>query len=235
MSILPVREQADREEGWSDEHLVSRVLAGEKPLYEILMRRHNQRLFRVTRAILQNNSEAEDVVQDAYVRAYEKLASFGGRARFSTWLTRIAVHEALARASRQDRLQPLDDHEARANDGAIPFMFAKQDPEHECANRELAIILEQEILNLPENYRLVFVLRDVEEMSTAEAAECLNLSEQNIKVRLHRARAMLRKKLQERAIASLPQSFPFLGARCDRIVAAVLQAIAGRNPETGKK
>src|ERR1035441_2040621 len=120
MGSAPVPEQADREE-WSDEHLVSRILAGVKPLYEILMRRHNQRLFRVTRAILQNNSEAEDVVQDAYVRAYEKLASFEGRARFSTWLTRIAVHEALARVNRQDRFRALDnDHETRAKDGTNP-------------------------------------------------------------------------------------------------------------------
>jgi RNA polymerase sigma-70 factor, ECF subfamily len=234
MESVLVREQADQE-GWSDEHLVRRILAGEKPLYEVLMRRHNQRLFRVTRAILQNNSEAEDVVQDAYVRAYEKLASFEGRAKFSTWLTRIAVHEALARVNRQDRLRPLDDHETGGRDGAIPFIFAKPDPEHECASRELTTIVQQEILNLPEKYRLVFVLRDVEEMSTAEAAECLNISEQNIKVRLHRARAMLRKKLRERAIASLPQSFPFLAARCDRIVASVLQAIAERHPQTSSK
>jgi len=234
MGSVPVREQADRE-GWSDEHLVCRILAGEKPLYEVLMRRHNQRLFRVSRAILQNDFEAEDVVQDAYVRAYEKLASFEGRARFSTWLTRIAVHEALARVNRQDRFRPLDDQQAGAKDGAIQFMLAKPDPEHESASRELTTILQQEILNLPENYRLVFVLRDVEEMSTAEAAECLNLSEQNIKVRLHRARAMLRRKLRERAIAILPQSFPFLAARCDRIVASVLQTIAGRNPKASSK
>jgi RNA polymerase sigma-70 factor, ECF subfamily len=226
--------QTDRE-GWSDEHLVSRILAGEKPLYEIVMRRHNQRLFRVARAILQNNLEAEDVVQDAYVRAYEKLASFEGRAKFSTWLTRIAVHEALARLNRQNRFRPLDDHETLAKNGAIPFMFTKPDPEHECARSELATVLQQEILNLPENYRLVFVLRDVEEMSTAEAAECLNLSEENIKVLLHRARAMLRKKLRERAIGSFPQSFPFLAARCDHIVACVLQAIAERNPQTVSK
>jgi RNA polymerase sigma-70 factor, ECF subfamily len=199
------------------------------------MRRHNQRLFRVTRVILQNNSEAEDVVQDAYVRAYEKLASFEGRARFSTWLTRIAVHEALARVKQQDRFRPLDDYDMRAKDYVIPFISAKPDPEHECASRELTIILQQEILNLPENYRLVFVLRDVEEMSTAETAECLNLSEQNVKIRLHRARAMLRRKLRERAIACLPQSFPFLAARCDRIVAFVLQTIAERNPEAASK
>jgi RNA polymerase sigma-70 factor (ECF subfamily) len=120
-------------------------------------------------------------------------------------------------------------------DGAIPFIFVKPDPEHECASRELTTIVQQEILNLPENYRLVFVLRDVEEMSTAEAAQCLNISEQNIKVRLHRARAMLRRKLRERAIASLPQSFPLLAPRCDRIVASVLQAIAERHPQTSSK
>lgn len=232
MSTVPTQDEADCE-AWSDEHLVSRILAGENPLYEILMRRHNQRLFRVSLTILRNDSEAEDVVQDAYVRAYEKLGSFEGRARFSTWLTRIAVHEALARMNRQDRLRPLQDHETRAKDGSIFFMAAKPDPENECANRELTTILQQEILNLPENYRLVFVLRDIEEMSTAEAAESLNLSEQNIKVRLHRARAMLRKRLRERAIASLSQSFPLLAARCDRIVASVLQAITERNPETG--
>jgi RNA polymerase sigma-70 factor (ECF subfamily) len=230
MGSVPVAQQADGEV-WSDEHLVSLILAGQKPLYEVLMRRHNQRLFRITRAILRNDSEAEDVVQDAYVRAYEKLASFEGRARFSTWLTRIAVHEALARASRQDRFLPLDDHETRAIDRANPLIFAKPDPEHECASHQLTDILQQEILSLPENYRLVFVLRDVEEICTAEAAECLNLSERNIRVRLHRARALLRRRLRDRAIASLSQSFPFLGARCDRIVASVLLAIAERSPD----
>ena len=137
--------------------------------------------------------------------------------------------------NRQDRFRPLDDHQTGAKTGAIQFMFAKPDPEHESASRELTAILQQEILNLPENYRFVFVLRDVEEMSTAETAECLNLSEQNIKIRLHRAREMLRRKLRERVIASLPQSFPFLAARGDRIVASVLQAIAERHPQTGNK
>ncbi len=227
-------EHANRE-GWSDEQIVNRILAGETPLYEILMRRHNQRLFRVTRAILHNDSEAEDVAQDAYVRAYEKLASFEGRAKFTTWLTRIAVHEALARVHSQARFQVLDKHQIPSQEREPAFTSPKKDPEQECASRELTDILQQEILDLPENYRLVFVMRDVEGMSTAETAECLSVSAENVKVRLHRARAMLRRKLRERAMDGLPQTFPFLGARCDRIVAAVFQAIAGENPETRSK
>ena len=230
MASALLLDQAERE-GWSDEHVVHRVLAGETPLYEILMRRHNQRLFRVTRAILHDDAEAEDVIQETYVRAYEKLASFEGRAKFSTWLIRIAVYEAFARSNRRTRFQSLDEVDTPQTDRSLALTAPARTPEQECMNRELTSVLQEEILKLPENYRLVFIMRDVEGMSTAEVAECLSLSEENIKVRLHRARALLRRNLRERAIASLAQLYPFLGTRCDNIVSAVFQAIAKReNP-----
>src|SRR6476659_7433736 len=156
----------------SDEEVVSRVLAGETEMFEIVMRRHNQRLYRVARAILKNDGEAEDVMQDAYVRAFQHLGQFEGRAKFSTWLTRIAVHEALARAHKARRFEDWDDmHENLQNEiGATP---RRSNPESETALVEMSKILEQAIEGLPEQYRTVVMMRDVEEMTTAETAECL--------------------------------------------------------------
>jgi len=217
MASAAILNQAMRE-GWTDEEVVGRVLAGDTPLYEILMRRYNQRLYRVARAILRDDGEAEDVMQDAYVRAYQHLAEFEGRAKFSTWLTRIAVHEALARAHRRKRFQPppIPD-ESRGS--IMNFLESTTpSPERLAYGRELGGVLEKAILRLPEDYRLVFTLRNVEEMSTSETAECLNLSEENVKVRLHRERALLRKELYAHAGATTARSFVFHAVRCDRIV-----------------
>src|SRR5215471_15663355 len=174
MASASLLEQA-KLEAWSDEEVVSRVLAGESALYELLMRRHNQRLYRVARAILRNDTEAEDVMQDAYVRAYQHLADFEGRAKFSTWLTRIAVHEALARSRRRSRFQSLDNSE-ESNGGVMRTLAsAGRNPEEAAYDRELGSVLERAILGLPEDYRLIFMLRDVEGMSTNETAECQTL------------------------------------------------------------
>src|SRR5215470_20381846 len=158
-------EQANQE-AWSDEQVVRRIVAGETALYEVLMRRHNQRLYRVARAILHEDAEAEDVMQDAYVRAYQHLADFEGRAKFATWLTRIAVHEALARSRRLSRFQPLDISEEAK--GGIMRSLASDDrgPEKAAYDRELGDVLERAILQLPEDYRLVLMLRDVEGLNT---------------------------------------------------------------------
>src|SRR5436305_11677415 len=198
MAGAALLEQA-RQEAWSDEQVVSRVLAGETALYELLMRRYNQRLYRVARAILRDDAEAEDVMQDAYVCAYQHLADFEGRAKFSTWLTRIAVHEALARLRRRSRFQSLDNSEE--SKGGVMGSLASdgRNPEEAAYDRELGGVLERAILGLPEDYRLAFMLRDVEGMSTDETAECLSISPENVKVRLHRARAGLRKELLARA------------------------------------
>lgn len=215
-----------RLEGWSDEEIVDRVRSGATALYELIVRRYNQRLYRVARAILRDDTEAEDVMQEAYVRAYQHLGQFEGRAPFATWLTRIAVHEALARLRARQRMQQL---EPRGDDAAmeIPIVEKSPDPEQETSAREAGRLLEEELLNLPEQYRTVLMLRDVEDLSTAETAEALGLTEENVKVRLHRGRSMMRRNLTERIGARAKEAFPFMGTRCDRVTSAVLQRIGG--------
>jgi RNA polymerase sigma-70 factor, ECF subfamily len=209
----------------SDEEVVERVLAGDTAVYEVVMRRYNTRLYRVARAILKNDGEAEDVMQDAYVKAFQHLGQFAGRAKFSTWLTRIAVHEALARAHKARLFEDWDDmNENKQNEiGGTPL---KSNPESETASVEMSKILEQAIENLPEGYRAVVMMRDVEEMTTAETAECLSLSEENVKVRLHRAHGMLRKELYANARISAANAFPFHAPRCDRVVANVFATLS---------
>jgi len=209
----------------SDEEVVERVLAGDTALYEVVMRRYNTRLYRVARAILKNDGEAEDVMQDAYVRAFQYLGQFAGCSKFSTWLTRIAVHEALARAHKAKRFEEWDDmnENMQGEIGAVPV---KLNPESETASVEMNKILEQAIESLPEQYRTVVMMRDVEEMTTAETAECLSLTEDNVKIRLHRAHGMLRKELYQSARISEANAFPFHAPRCDRIVTNVFARLA---------
>jgi RNA polymerase sigma-70 factor (ECF subfamily) len=201
------------------------VLAGDTALYELLMRRYNQRLYRVARSILRDDDEAEDVMQDAYVRAYQNLARFEGRSTFATWLTRIAVYEALARARKRSRFQLLDVGE-ESNGGVMEAVVsADRSPEQEAYGRELAEVLERAIMVLSEEHRLVFILRDVEGMTTAETAKCLDLSVENVKVRLHRARAGLRKQLYREVGASTAKCFQFQAVRCDRVVGEVFRVL----------
>ncbi len=214
-------------ESLPDEAIIARVRAGEKGLFEVLMRRNNRRLYRAARAIVGRLGEDEvvDVVQEAYVRAYLHLGDFAGRARFSTWLTRIAVYEALARLrKRRDegaegarRREEAEEMERPADDMG--------DPEQRAADGELRAALEAAIDALPEHYRVVFVLRAVEELSVAETAECLDIPEETVKTRLFRARALLQGRLGPRVDRAATAAFAFDGARCDRIVAAVLARI----------
>jgi RNA polymerase sigma-70 factor, ECF subfamily len=203
----------------TDEQVIARVREGETALFEIIMRRYNQRLFRAARAILRNDSEAEDAVQQAYLSAYAHLDQFAGEARFSTWLTRIAVNEALRRGRKRERLAEVD----LGEQGAVMTT-----PEDQTAAHELTGLLEAAIDHLPDTYRVVIMLREVQELSTAETAECLAVSEEAVKVRLHRAKLLLRERMAERLEAKAPHAFPFLGARCDRMVATVMAAIAQR-------
>jgi RNA polymerase sigma-70 factor (ECF subfamily) len=206
----------------SDEEVAARVLAGERELFEILMRRYNQRLYRVARGILGDESEAEDVMQDAYVRAYRHLDQFAGRARFATWLTRIAVHEALARARRRGRVVEIDAMPDVRKESLPALRSAERDPEQRAVDQNLRVALEGAIGELPAPYRVVLLLRDVEGLSTAATAESLGLEVPAVKTRLHRARGMLRRRLAEQAGAACRETFSFQGARCDRVVAAVL-------------
>ena len=223
MTTATMSEQALKSE-WTDEQVVQKVLAGETALFEIIMRRYNQRLYRVARVILRDDAEAEDVMQDAYVRAYQHLRQFAGRAKFSTWLTRIAVHEALARVQKRNRLSAIEDMTETAGE-TMTFASNEASPEQQAATAEVKLLLESAILTLPEGYRSVLMMRDIEELSTAETAESLDLTEENVKVRLHRARALLRKELFARAGESRATVFPFMGERCDRVVRVVLEKI----------
>ena len=205
-----------------DDAVVARVLAGDRASFEVLMRRHNQRLFRAARAVLRDESEAEDVVQDAWVRAYTHLRQFSGRASFATWLTRIAVHEAYARRRRRARHDSLD-HTATLSTSI-------RSPEDEVGARQVATALEAAIDALPLPYRLAFVLRDLQGLGTTETAACLDVPEATVKTRLHRARGLLRARLDATLDVSSAGVFAFAGRRCDRMVAAVMAKIGDSTP-----
>jgi RNA polymerase sigma-70 factor, ECF subfamily len=210
-----------------DEEVVERVLAGETALFEILMRRYNQRLYRISRVILRDDGEAEDVMQDAYVRAYEHLEQFAGKAAFATWLTRIAIHEALARKRRRSRMEELDAFPANGDVMSI-LKSSGPSPEAGTAQAETRQLLEEAIDRLPEAYRTVVVLREVEEMSVAETAASLGVTDGVVKTRLHRAHAMLRRDLYARARGRAADLYQFHAVRCDRVVKAVFARIKER-------
>jgi len=192
-----------------DEDLVRRVLAGETRLFELIMRRHSQRLYRVARGILRDRCEAEDVMQAAYVRAYQHLSQFAGRAKFSTWLTRIAVHEALNRLEERGRLRYIEEMSGPESPASDVVHSQEPTPEQYVSSREHARVLEKAVLALPPKYRVVVMMRDLEEMSVAETAGCLDITEENVKVRLHRARAMLRHAIYARIKGSrFPRNSP---------------------------
>jgi len=214
----------------SDEALARRIVAGEKELFELLMRRHNQRLFRVARGVVDSDLEAEDVLQDAWVRAYEHLAEFRGEARLTTWLSKIALYEAFARKRREQRfvgLASVDRHSAEdpKMSGVDEPKTADPDPEQAAWNGELRVALERAVGAMPSRYRAVFLMREVEGLSTAETAASLDLSLEAVKVRLHRARARLRNDLERRLGLVAQGAFSFAAERCDRVVAGVLARI----------
>ena len=202
-----------------DAELVRRIRGGEPALFELVMRRYNQRLFRVLRSLLRDDFEAEDVLQEAYVRAFTHLGQLERPERLASWLTHIAVHEAKARLRKRGRVVDLKEVAVRAmRSDAI-------DPEQETVGKQLQTVLAAAVDALPIGYRTVFVLRDLEGLSTAEVAESLRLSEQAVKMRLHRARGALRDALYERVGAAALPPFSFDGDRCDRIVTAVLERL----------
>ena len=209
----------------SDDEVVQRVRGGETALYEILMRRCNLRVYRVARSILGDDAEAEDVMQEAYVRAYRNLHQFAGRAKFSTWLTKIAVYEALGRIRRRGRDEDLDLLSESSLHTMTKMTADTPNPERQTYDRELKMVMECAIDALPVGYRSVFVLRAVEGLSVAETAACLDVGAETVKTRFHRARAFLRKELHRRAGIVAADVFPFHLSRCDRVVKAVFQRI----------
>jgi RNA polymerase sigma-70 factor (ECF subfamily) len=208
----------------SDEEVVRRVVAGERELFELLLRRYNQRIYRAVRALLRNPDEVEDVMQQAYVNAYRFLHQFEGRSSFATWMTRIAMREAVAKNKKTVSLLRLvqeTEGEHAMNDIREP----SPDPETRAVAADLMQHVEAEVAALPEAYRSVLLLREVEGLSTEETAECLEVSEDVVKTRLHRARMMLRDALYRRAGTGLQSIFSFGSSRCDRVVAKVMEEI----------
>jgi len=200
----------------SEEEIVARILSGEKKLYESLIRKYNQRLYRIGRSIVNDDNEVEDIMQTAYLNAYVNLARFENKSSFSTWLTKILINESLLHKKRKAKLEQI--------------LIEKQDVKYHSdtpltglMNNELKIVLEKSIAVLPEKYRLVFVMREVEEMSTRETMETLNLTESNVKVRLNRAKEMLRDSLSSQYRFSGVYDFHL--TRCDRMVNYVMTRI----------
>ncbi len=208
-------------EALSDEEIVRRVRAGEIALFELIMRRYNQRVFRTVRSIVRDHAEAEDVMQQAYVNAYAHLDQFAERATFKTWLTRIAINEAYARV-RPRALRVADDMDDTTME-QLPS--TAPDPEQMATAAELRALVETEIAALPESYRTVLMLREVEGLDTAEVAQCLEVSEDVVKTRLYRARTILRDNLYRQAGLTFDSIFTFGQTRCDRMVAIVMERI----------
>ena len=220
-TVLPGLVQAFAAE--PDEALIKRICAGETACFEVLLRRHNERIYRTVRAILGDDADVEDVMQQAYVNAYQHLDRFENRARFSTWMTRIAINEAYARLRKRHRTEPApweDDH-AMADEPEA----AGPSPEQIAARQEINALLERAVDTLSLPNRTVFVMRAVEGLSTAETAECLKISEEAVKTRLHRANEALRQWLESQVGDAVQGTFRFYRPRCDVVVANVMARI----------
>lgn len=205
----------------TDEEIVRRVVGGDTALFEVLLRRHNQRVYRAARAILGRDEDIDDVMQQAYLNAFRNLRQFAGEAQFATWLTRIVINEALAR--RRKRGFPWSEGETSMELTLVDENTP--DPERQAAAGELRDVMEREVAALPDGFRAVFMMREIEGLSTAETAASLDISEDLVKTRLHRARTMLRENLYRRAGITLQSLFAFGSSRCDRVVAAVMAEI----------
>lgn len=203
----------------SDAVAIRQVCAGDLGAFEALMRRYNRRVFRTARGILRDDAEAEDAVQDTWIAVYRHLAKLESPEAFSSWLTRIAVRSALARVNRERPLESLDVIEE--TDCASEAVGVEEAME----KKQVSMLVEQAMDSLPASYRVALMLRDIEQMSGAEAADALGISEENLRIRLHRARAALRARIGGEVERTQMEAFTFDGARCDRMVARVLGAI----------
>jgi RNA polymerase sigma-70 factor, ECF subfamily len=231
---LPSDRVADTD-GLGDADLARLARQGEAGAFRTIMRRYNRRLYRAARGVLRDDSEAEDAVQEAYLRAFTGISEFRGEASLSTWLTRITLNEALGRLRRRRPsvdLESLDAARSRSAAQVIPFPLATADtdPERTAARRQIRQLLEQAIDGLPEAFRLVFVLRDLEEMSVEDTAAHLGLRPETVKTRLFRARRLLRRALSEQLASAVTDAFPFAGARCARITDEVLRRLGNPAP-----
>ncbi|WP_028033029.1 RNA polymerase sigma factor [Chelativorans sp. J32] len=211
-----------------DMDLVARALAHDRQAFQAIMKQNNQSLYRIARAVIRDDAEAEDVVQEAYTQAFAHLEAFRGGSSLSTWLSRITINEALGRLRRKRRAEGAGLAIAGAAEAEIirfPLNTSEGDPERTTAQRQILHLIEQAIDNLPEAFRTVFVARVLEGMSLEETAKLLDLRPQTVKTRLHRARALLRRDIEAKIGPVLLDAFPFAGRRCDRLTAAVLKRL----------
>src|SRR6185437_388165 len=212
----------------ADSELVRRAKARDEAAIRVILQANNRRLFRIARGILRNDSEAEDVVQETYVRALTHLDSFRGDSGLSTWLCRIAMNEAMGRLrGRRPSLawSELPHDQSEAEIIQFPASSASSDPEKSMAQREIQQFVERAIDELPEPFRLVFITRVIEEMSVEETAELLGLRPETVKTRLFRARTMLRANVEKKIGPVILDTFPFGGRRCERLTDAVLRRL----------
>jgi RNA polymerase sigma factor (sigma-70 family) len=218
----------------TDVQLALSAAAGEPAAFETIVRRHNRLLFRTARGVVDDDAEAQDVVQETYLRAFTNLRAYRGDSALGTWLARIAINVALTAQRRKGRLVQFDvrddDDEAPPQpEYAMPFRTTDDERPDESAHRqELRVLLQASIADLPPIYRSVFILRAVEELSVQETAFCLGVSEDVVKTRFLRARALLRERLAVRVESGLEQTFAFAGARCDAVLAHVMSELAQR-------
>jgi len=203
----------------TDSQIIEQVQKGDKQKYALLMRKYNQRLYRICKGYLKNEAEIEDVMQDAYVKAYQNLGKFENRSQFSTWLSRIVINECLQRLKKLNRTRNIEDSENQETMN----LTDNRNPETNSLNKELKLLLEANIEQLPEKYKVVFIMREVEKINVEETSEALSISQSNVKVRLNRAKEMLRASLMKDY--PLGEIFDFNLVRCDRIAVNVLSRI----------
>jgi RNA polymerase sigma-70 factor (ECF subfamily) len=211
--------------GIADTELVQRAIARDEVAIRSIMQANNRRLYRLARGILRNDSEAEDVVQETYVRALTHLQDFRGDSSLATWLSRIAMNEALGRLRRQRpgvELSSLPPGTLEAQIIQFPNSATSEDPEKTMAQREIQRVVEHAIDELPDNFRIVFITRVIEGMNVEETAEILDIKPETVKTRLHRARTMLRENVEKKIGPVVMEAFPFAGKRCERLTDAVL-------------
>ncbi len=214
----------------TDSELLERSRQGDSAAFGALIRRHDKHLYRIARSVLADDQEAEDAVQDAFVRAFTGLRDFRGTASLRTWLTRIVLNEAIRRRRRMRAMLDLDRLHAEQERGPRPGRSAsltarEPDPERAAAQAQIRKLLENAIDGLPATFRVVFVMRDVEEISTKETANLLGIKEETVKTRLHRARRMLRESLGADLAAALKDVFPFDRPRCDALVQRLVEQL----------
>lgn len=205
--------------------VIRRIIAGEKELFEILIRRNNQKLYRVIRTYLNNEAEIEDVMQNSYLKAYVKLYQFKLEASFSTWLIRIAINEALARINEKSKIRHINNQIENIEGSRIIEIqdYKNSNPQDKMIEREMKYTLEKAIDSLDVKYREVYILKEIEEMSSKEVAEALEISVANVKIRVHRAKAMLKETIYE--LSNEKTVFEFGFSRCDRITEYVMSSL----------